>query len=124
MIATFKEFSFEAAHAIPPHSDVHGHSFRVCVEVGGQADEEFGWTVSLYDLEKNVDSVREQLDHRYLNSVEGLSVPSLENLARWIWTKLEDSVPGLQTITVSRGLPGQAEGCTYRGHSNGDHSHA
>jgi 6-pyruvoyltetrahydropterin/6-carboxytetrahydropterin synthase len=115
MMETFKEFSFEAAHAIPPHSDVHGHSFRVSVVVCGQADTNFGWAVSLYDLEERTEAVRLALDHKYLNAIDGLSVPSLENVARWIWDRLAPDVPGLERITVERGMPGHAEGASYRG---------
>jgi 6-pyruvoyltetrahydropterin/6-carboxytetrahydropterin synthase len=115
MIATFKEFSFEAAHAIPPHSSVHGHSFLVRLEVTGVPDSTFGWPASLYDIETEVETLRAELDHCYLNDIEGLAVPSLENLAGWIWERLSARMPGLATITISRGLPGQAEGCTYRG---------
>lgn len=85
------------------------------MEVGGSPDPTFGWTVSLYDLESQVDAVRAELDHRYLNDIGGLEVPSLENLALWIWNKLANATPGLRAISVARGLPGQSEGCTYRG---------
>ncbi|HEX2256900.1 MAG TPA: 6-carboxytetrahydropterin synthase [Afifellaceae bacterium] len=121
---TFKEFSFEAAHQIPPHSDVHGHSFRVAVVVSGESDGNFGWSVSLYDLEEKTEAVRLALDHKYLNAIDGLSVPSLENLARWIWERLAPEVPGLERIKVERGVPGYSEGCSYRGEARGAYADA
>ena len=121
---TFKEFSFEAAHKIPPHSDVHGHSFRVAVVVGGETDDNFGWSLSLYELEEKTEAVRLALDHKYLNAIDGLSVPSLENLARWIWDRLAPDVPRLQQIRVERGVPGYAEGCSYRGEARGAYADA
>jgi 6-pyruvoyltetrahydropterin/6-carboxytetrahydropterin synthase len=60
--------------------------------------------------------VRESLDHRMLNDIEGLAQPSLENLCLWIWDALSDPLPGLASVTVRRDSCGQA--CTYGGPSN------
>jgi 6-pyruvoyltetrahydropterin/6-carboxytetrahydropterin synthase len=124
MMQTFKEFSFEAAHKIPPYSDVHGHSFRVSVVIGGEPDATYGWSVSLYDLEDRLESLRRELDHKYLNDIEGLDCPSLENLARWIWDRLAPEIPGLERVSVARGVTGQSEGCTYAGPGRRVHADA
>jgi 6-pyruvoyltetrahydropterin/6-carboxytetrahydropterin synthase len=112
---TFKEFSFEAAHQIPPHSGLHGHSFKVEIALGGEPDPVFGWSANLDEVDRAIDGVRRLIDHRYLNDVEGLEVPSLENVARWIWQRLGAELPGLRRVTVRRGADGQAEGCVYEG---------
>ena len=114
-VETYKEFNFEAAHALPPHSPMHGHSFKVCVHIVGDPDPVFGWPVSLYDLDNHIDVLRKQVDHKVLNEIEGLSVPSLENLAGWVWNRLKPEFPGLDRVVVSRGFEGQSEGCVYRG---------
>ena len=41
----------------------------------------------------------DQLDHRYLNEVDGLENPTSENVARWIWDRLATSLP-LSAVTV------------------------
>ena len=115
MTETFCEFSFEAAHKTPPYSELHGHSFLVRVVLKGPPDPTYGWSHNLYDVEPVVEEIRGQLDHRYLNDVEGLSVPSLENVARWVWTRLSARVEGLDHIVVSRGSEGRREGCVFRG---------
>jgi 6-pyruvoyltetrahydropterin/6-carboxytetrahydropterin synthase len=112
---TFKEFTFEAAHQIPPFSTVHGHSFKVEVSCVGEPDPKYGWSVSLDDLQKEIDSLRAEVDHKYLNDLPGLQVPSLENVARWIWNRLSASQPALMRVVVSRGYDGQVEGCIYEG---------
>ena len=114
MIETFKEFSFEAAHKVPPYSDIHGHSFRVSVHIRGEVDEIYGWAANMYEVDGKIEGVREMLDHRYLNDVEGLEIPSLENLCTWVWNKLSNTIAGLDSISVVRGMPGSQEGCTYR----------
>jgi 6-pyruvoyltetrahydropterin/6-carboxytetrahydropterin synthase len=112
---TFKEFTFEAAHQLQPYSGLHGHSFKVGVHLSGDPDPVYGWSANLYEVEKRVEAVRSKLDHRYLNDVDGLSIPSLENVARWIWDELKPAFPSLDRIEVKRGPEGQAEGCVYRG---------
>ena len=62
-------------------------------------------------LELCIKRVQQALDHKYLNDIVGLEVPSLENVAHWIWKRLGPELPGLQHISVRRGYPGQAEGC-------------
>ena len=67
-----------------------------------------------FDVEAAVDEVRRQIDHTYLNEVEGLDVPSLENVARWLWRELDTRIPGLDRVTLVRGRDGQREGCSFR----------
>ena len=52
------------------------------------------------------------LDHNYLNEVEGLSNPTSENLARWIWERLIRELPGLSAVVVRETC---TTGCVYRG---------
>jgi 6-pyruvoyltetrahydropterin/6-carboxytetrahydropterin synthase len=54
----------------------------------------------------------EQLDHRYLNEIEGLENPTSEVLARWVWDRLKPAVPGLSQIVVRETC---TAGCIYRG---------
>ena len=115
MQQTLKEFGFEAAHQTPPHSELHGHSFRVEVALTGTPDPVFGWSHNLDEVEPVIDAVRRELDHRYLNDIEGLSVPTLENVARWIWQRLNTRLDGLERVVVRRGQPGVSEACAYSG---------
>ncbi|SUE44995.1 6-pyruvoyl trahydropterin synthase family protein [Roseomonas gilardii] len=115
MIETLKEFTFEAAHQLPPFSGLHGHSFLVQVFLRGEPDPVYGWSHNLYEVEKVVEKVRLKVDHTYLNDIEGLEHPSLENVARWIWNQLAGDLDGLDRVMVRRGPDGLAEGCTYSG---------
>jgi 6-pyruvoyltetrahydropterin/6-carboxytetrahydropterin synthase len=114
MLETFLEFTFEAAHMTPPLTRPHGHSFRATVVLKGVPDPVYGWSHDLTEVEPVIEAVRRELDHRYLNDIEGLAVPTLENVARWIWQRLDGTLPGLDRIVVRRGAEGHAEGCTYR----------
>ncbi|WP_367717746.1 6-carboxytetrahydropterin synthase [Nitratireductor sp. GISD-1A_MAKvit] len=111
---TYKEFTFEAAHKLEPYSGLHGHSFKVSVHLVGEPDPVYGWAANLYEVEKQIEEIHKILDHTYLNDIEGLSVPSLENLAKWIYDKLAEKSPALHRVELKRGAEGQAEGCVYQ----------
>lgn len=113
-----REFTFEAAHRLPETPEghkcrrLHGHSYRITVEVSGEIDPQTGWLIDFADLKEAWQPLHDQLDHYYLNEVEGLENPTSEILARWIWTRLEPSLPILSAITVHETC---TTACTYRG---------
>jgi 6-pyruvoyltetrahydropterin/6-carboxytetrahydropterin synthase len=114
----FKEFTFEAAHRLPnvppDHkcARLHGHSFRAEIHVRGPVGEATGWVLDFADIKKAFAPLLKQLDHHYLNEIEGLSNPTSENLARWIWRGLEPELPGLCKVVVRETC---TSGCVYRG---------
>jgi len=59
-----------------------------------------GWIVDFADLKQGFQPLYDQLDHHYLNEIEGLSNPTSENLARWIWQRLKPGLPGLSKLVV------------------------
>jgi 6-pyruvoyltetrahydropterin/6-carboxytetrahydropterin synthase len=117
----YKEFHFEAAHFLPsapqghPNARVHGHSFRVRVTVEGEPDAQTGLVVHFEELEAALAEARDGLDHRMLNEIDGLSMPTLERITVWLWERLHNRVPGLAEIEVAR--DSCHEGCVYRGPS-------
>ncbi len=114
----FKVFWLEAAHKLPnvpaghKCARLHGHSFRVEVHVSGEIDEERGWLIDFADVSKQFAPIHDQLDHRYLNEIEGLENPTSEHLAAWIWARLEPSLPGLSKVVIAETC---TSGCIYRG---------
>jgi 6-pyruvoyltetrahydropterin/6-carboxytetrahydropterin synthase len=114
MMETFKQFNFEAAHQTPPYSGLHGHSFTVTVHLVGEADPVFGWSHNMYDVEAAITAIRAQVDHKYLNEVKGLEVPTLENLTKWMVERLDEVLQGVDRVQIRRGLEGSAEGCVMR----------
>ena len=114
----FKEFTFEAAHRLPNLPEghkcrrLHGHSFRVQLHVHGRVVEPEGWIVDFADIKKAFQPFYDQLDHYYLNEVEGLENPTSENLARWIWERMRRVLPGLCKVVVCETC---TSGCVYEG---------
>ena len=115
----YKEFGFEAAHFLPsappghPNARVHGHSFRARVTIDGEPDGKTGVVMNLDEVEMALGEARAALDHRFLNEVEGLSQPTLERIAMWLWDRLHNRLPGLAEIEIAR--DSCHEGCVYRG---------
>ncbi|WP_442799966.1 6-carboxytetrahydropterin synthase QueD [Nocardia sp. NBC_01730] len=117
LIEIFREFTFEAAHRLPNVPEghkcarLHGHSYRVQVHLKGEIDPSSGWFMDFGDLKVAFKPIEAQLDHYYLNDIEGLENPTSEVLARWIWTRLIDQLP-LVAIQVRETC---TSGCIYRG---------
>lgn len=115
----YKDFTFEAAHFLPsappghPNSRVHGHSFHVRITIAGEPDPETGLIVHFDDLNAAIANVRTELDHQFLNEIDDIGAPTLENIAIWIWSRLSPKIPELSEVHISR--PSCHEGCIYRG---------
>ena len=114
----WKEFTFEAAHLLPNLPEghkcrrLHGHSYRVRVCVEGELDPELGWVVDFADIRSACEPIRQELDHYYLNDIEGLENPTAEVIAKWIWVRLKPSLPGLSKIELNETC---TSGCVYQG---------
>jgi 6-pyruvoyltetrahydropterin/6-carboxytetrahydropterin synthase len=113
-----KSFRFEAAHSLPGTTlgnasmEIHGHSFRAEVSIRGTPDPATGMVLDLGLLARGMDEVRNRLDHKLLNDVEGLGPPTLENLARFIWGHVQHAGP-VTRVSVHRDSCG--ESCAYFG---------
>lgn len=114
----FKSFTFEAAHRLPNVPEghkcarLHGHSFRVEVHVEGPVGDRSGWVVDFAEIKAAFDPIRDRLDHRYLNDIEGLENPTSENVARYIWRLLKPRLSGLSELVIHETC---TAGCVYRG---------
>ncbi len=114
----FKEFSFDAAHRLPEvpptHkcARLHGHTYYVTIFVQGPVEEQSGWVMDFSEIKTAFKPILEQLDHYYLNEIEGLENPTAENIARWIWQRLKPTLPALSKIMIKETC---TSGCVYSG---------
>jgi 6-pyruvoyltetrahydropterin/6-carboxytetrahydropterin synthase len=98
-------FTFEAAHRLPrvPATHrcfrLHGHSYRVELELSGPVDPASGMVIDFFDVEAVFQPLLTRLDHTCLNDLEGLENPTAENIAAWIWNNAK---PGLALLTRVR----------------------
>ncbi len=104
----YRTYTIHSARFIPtldsnhPCSKMHGHTFKIIIELDGPIDDAIGFVMDFYDLDTIVDNkIIKKIDHKILNEIEGLENPSSEYLSIWIWNKLIDSLPMLSQITIS-----------------------
>ncbi len=115
----FKVFTIEAAHRLPhvPEghkcANLHGHSFRIELHLQGEIDPHTGWLMDFAEVKRIFRPYYQQLDHHYLNEIDGLENPTSENLARWIYRKLQPELPLLSAVVVH-------ETCTAGSRYTGD----
>ncbi|WP_024576007.1 MULTISPECIES: 6-carboxytetrahydropterin synthase [unclassified Afipia] len=113
-----KSFRFEAAHSLPgttlgeASDEIHGHSFRAEVSIRGIPDPATGMVTDLGMLEQRMAEVQKMLDHKLLNKVEALGAPTLENLTRFIWDRVQHAG---KVTRVSVHRDSCNESCTYFG---------
>ena len=114
----WKKFTFEAAHMLPNVPDghkckrLHGHSYYVHIHVTGEPDPELGWIIDFADIAEAFRPLWKQLDHNYLNEIEGLENPTSEVIATWIWARLKPNLPLLSKVVVGETC---TAGCVYEG---------
>ena len=115
MIELSQRFSFDAAHHLGAGAQenrrLHGHSFYVEVTLRGEPDPKTGFLRDFGEIDATLKRVRDLLDHRLLNEVEGLANPTLEILARFIFTKAKAALPEVAKVRIERPSYGQA--CAY-----------
>ena len=113
----FKIFTLEAAHRLPnvppghKCARLHGHSFGITLKVRGPLDPTLSWVMDFADIVEAFKPLHEQLDHKYLNEIDGLDNPTSENIAKWIWKRLHSALP-LSKVVVQES---PESGCIYTG---------
>jgi len=85
-----------ATYGAAANAEGYGHNYALEVAVAGDVDAESDMVVNLTDLDRVLkEEVDRPLDHRHLNfeipEFAG-TVPTAENLARWIWERVEKRI--------------------------------
>ncbi len=102
----FKEFTFDSAHSLPHVPDdhkckrVHGHTYRLVLFIEGKLDDKLGWVMDFAEVKKVVKPIINQVDHYYLNDIEGLENPTCEIIAKWLWDRIKPQLPLMTKIEL------------------------
>lgn len=99
-----KTYAFSAAHhltGVPPDhpcARLHGHNYRVDVELFGEIDPVSGFArgIDFADLDRAMKPVIERMDHRLMNDV--VANPTAENIARYIAQEID--LEGVVSVRV------------------------
>ncbi len=101
-----RKFSFDAAHQLHTMPEghkcrrMHGHTYLCEVVCEGEVDPAVGYFMDYGELKAILAPVIEQLDHRYLNDIPGLEVPTAEMIARHIYDQLKPRLPSLTMLRL------------------------
>lgn len=112
------EFHYDSAHMLPyvppghKCGRLHGHTYLLTVTVSGEVNN-IGWVVDFADIKEAINPIINQLDHHYLNNIDGLQNPTVEIQLPWIWDRIAPKLPGLTRLTLQEGIANRAE---YEGH--------
>ena len=78
------------------YENFHGHNYELIVKLYGEINEDTGMLMDLSDLKKIIkNEVEEKLDHKNLNlDIDYFKdkITSTENLAIYIWNRLNDAI--------------------------------
>ncbi len=113
-----KEYRFEAAHRLPRVAEghkcarIHGHSYKVEIEVEGPVDPDTGWLIDFGVIDDAWAPLFARFDHHNLNEVPGLENSTCENIAIYVWRELRPQIKALSAVTVWETYDSK---CTYRG---------
>lgn len=70
MVTVTREFTFAMGHTLTDYpgdcARLHGHNYRLLVEVGYTPDPVSGMVVDFADLKKLVDPIVDRLDHHFM----------------------------------------------------------
>lgn len=107
-----QKFYFEAAHTLDRRIDgegsrrIHGHTYHAEVSIRGIPDGTSGMVVDLGLLRAEIQRVRSELDHQFLDEIPELGAATLENLCAFIYRKISLTLPHVSRVRVERPASG------------------
>lgn len=107
------EFHYDSAHRLPKVPEghkcgqLHGHTYRLIAGITGPVRED-GFVVDFAEVKRLFDPLVSQLDHHYLNEVEGLDNPTVEIQLRWFADRLPQIGFWVSKLTIFEGLTNSA----------------
>ena len=113
-----QRFYFEAAHTLHRTIEtegslrIHGHTYHGEITNAGSPDPASGMMMDLAYLRQEVNKVRDLLDHRFLDEVQGIGPATLENLCLFIYNQLKTSLPHIAQVVVER--PASGDRCCLK----------
>ena len=107
-----KSFTFEAAHSLKStnnlkNKNIHGHSFHVRIFVKGKIKKD-GMILDFFILNKTIKVLKNKLDHTYLNDIQEIKTPTLENIGSWIWKQIKPKLKNLYKVEIQRKTCGES----------------
>jgi 6-pyruvoyltetrahydropterin/6-carboxytetrahydropterin synthase len=71
---------------------MHGHSWRVDVEVIGRVNPSTGMVMDFGSIKAMIEPIVQELDHKHINTVLNTRTATSENIGAWIKSRLMDGM--------------------------------
>lgn len=119
LVKIAKEFHWEMGHRLPFHGggcqNIHGHSYRMRVELEGELDDN-GMVLDYFELKEIVEPIVDQIDHSFLcdardvamldffdaNPMKHVVVPfrtTAENITAWMLELIAERLATHRNLT-------------------------
>ena len=116
------EDKFSSAHQLRGYKgkceNLHGHNWKVVLEVKGEKTDDTGMLIDFHDLKKILKNTLSQIDHTNINELQYFSAtnPTAENLSRFIYINIKDALiaGGFSDVKVSSVTTFETDGCGCR----------
>ena len=105
MYELMAEETFDAAHQLKgyqgPCENLHGHTFRVQVTIGGEKLRKEGFLLDFKEIKSALREILSEFDHHNLNELAYFKSenPTSENLAKVFFLMIEKKFP-VKKVTV------------------------
>lgn len=96
----WKAQRFEAATSYGAVRNVNGHGYRLRLYLRAPLDPDLGWTLDYGDVKAAFAPIRDTLDHRRLDQLEGLGSGDLASLGKWLFDQAVAELPQLYRVDV------------------------
>ena len=121
MYEIFVEKHFEAAHFLRGYQgkceNVHGHRYKVVVNVRAEKLNKIGLAYDFTDLKRHLKEILDRYDHACLNDIKPFDKinPSAENIASTIYKELKEKLSAAPVILTSvEAWESPEQGVSYR----------
>lgn len=97
---------FSSAHNLREYQgkceQLHGHNWEVEAVISKGSLNKTGMVEDFRIVKEKLNAILEDLDHKYLNEIPYFKTvnPTSENIAKYIYDKLKDQFPGINSVTV------------------------
>ncbi len=116
------ETEFAAAHRIKEAGGkcerLHGHTWKVQVTIQGEKLNARGILIDFREVKKIIKKSINKLDHQYLNEVLKNMEPTTENIAKYLFKKLEKELNS-ERVKLSKVKVGESDK-TWVSYSQGE----
>ena len=77
------------------------HTYQLTIYIEGDLVENLEWVEDFAIVKSVVEPIIKEVDHKYLNEIEGLENPTCERIAIWLWDRIKVGIPALKRIELN-----------------------